>query len=171
MLPERIALAGFGFCGKDAAAIPLYERNFCRACLGDQIKADLDDVVRAEYGFSSFTEDREQKALIRPLLEQHGDDHYDRLFEQMFKNLPRRAVNTRLVRLREAAAWRAAGGVICLIERPGVGPATDWERDRLNELLDSGMVTHRVQNDSTVAALHEKILSLSVDEPANALDT
>ena len=55
-----------------------------------------------------FTEDDTQKKKIRPILEQWGEVNYDGVMKEFFHTLPSRAVNTRLVRLREAKEWVAA---------------------------------------------------------------
>jgi len=79
------------------------------------------------------------------------------VMREFFDTLPARAVNTRLVRLREAKEWMKRGGVILRIRRPGVEPATDWERDRLQELYDGGAIHDTVINDGTIEQLTNRV--------------
>lgn len=130
----RIAFSGYAGAGKDTAASGLIKVGFKRVCFGDIIKRQLDPMIRENLGFSAFTEDRCQKRLIRGVLEQWGEANYDAITEEFFRELPDWAVNTRLVRIREAKRWIEAGGYIIIVERPGVEPATQWEADRVREL-------------------------------------
>lgn len=93
-----------------------------------------------------FTQDDAQKAQIRTYLERLGEAFYDEVLEAYLSTLPSRAVNSRLVRVAEAQAWVAQGGVILEVYRPGREPASDWERDRLAELRASGLVEGTILN-------------------------
>lgn len=155
-MTARIALAGYAGCGKDEAARALYPLGFQRACFGDIIKAQLDPLIQEHFGFSAFTEDRTQKAQIRPVLEQWGEVNYDGVSRQFHENLPDLAVNTRIVRVREARRWRDMGGVIWYVDRPGVQAATEWEHERLTELSALGFDAILLNNGS-IAGLHEMV--------------
>jgi hypothetical protein len=157
MTPIHVAFAGYAGSGKDTAALRLIERGFKRVCFGDIIKRQIDPLIQQHLGFSAFTEDREQKTLIRGVLEQWGDANYEKIGEEFFRDLPPLAVNTRLVRVREAEKWVAVGGVILLVQRPGLEPASTWEKDRLDELIAWGRSSPRctgVWNGSTPEHLH-----------------
>lgn len=157
----RIAFAGYAGCGKDTAAQRLIQRGFERCCFGDIIKLQLMSLVKQHLGFTPFTDDREQKAQIRGLCEQWGEANYDNITELFFRKLPPLAVNTRIVRLREAQRWVEEGGYIILIGRPGVNAATLWEMDRFAEL--SSWVLSReergcvVTNDGSVEELLDQV--------------
>lgn len=157
----RIAFAGCAGAGKDLAAIPLYALGYRKHAFGDIIKRQLDPLVREYFGFSAFTEDRTQKARIRRTLESWGEDRYGEITVEYFETLPERAVNTRLVRVREAEEWVRRGGIILLLERPHVGAATPWEAERLQELEDSGLIAGTLHNDRTPEALHAKVVSIA----------
>lgn len=151
----RIAFAGYAGCGKDTAAQRLIQRGFTRCCFGDIIKLQLLSLVKQHLGFSTFTDDREQKAQIRGLCEQWGEANYDNITELFFRKLPPLAVNTRIVRLREAKRWVEEGGYIIMIHRIGVYPATTWEADRVDELSawireNPGQRGISIRNDGTV---------------------
>jgi hypothetical protein len=113
--------------------------------------------IGVHLGFSAFTEDDTQKKQIRPILEQWGEANYDGVMEQFVEALPPRAVNTRLVRLREAKECMRRGGIILRMRRPGVEPATDWERDRLQELYDAGAIHDTIINEGNVEQLWNRV--------------
>jgi hypothetical protein len=152
-----IAFAGLAGAGKDVAAVPLIEAGYHRCCFGDIIKRQVDGLVRRHFGFSAHTLDRTEKEQIRRTLESWGEDNYTGVMFEFFRDLVCPAVNTRLVRVREATEWRKRGGVIWLITRHHNNGATDWERDRLGELLEAGMIDDEIENNSTAQVLHWEI--------------
>ena len=160
-----IAFAGYAGAGKDVAATNLITgHGYKRRCFGDIIKRQVDGLVLEHFGFSAFTEDRSQKVQIRRTLESWGEDNYDAILEEFMTSLPERVVNTRLVRVREANEWCEAGGVIWEITRPGVGPATQWEADRLEELRDSQRITRIFTNDQDPENLAVRVFDAAVYE-------
>ena len=156
-MANLIAFAGYAREGKDAAAQRLIADGWKRCAFGDIIKRQMDPLINHHLGFSAFTEDDTQKKQIRPILEQWGEVNYDGVMREFFDTLPSRAVNTRLVRLREAKEWMRRGGIILRIRRPGVEPATDWERDRLQELYDGGAIHDTILNEGTVEQLWNRV--------------
>lgn len=155
---DRVAFAGFAGTGKDVAAQVLIDRGYQRVCFGDIIKDQLDEVIQRHFGFSAHTADRAEKARIRRTLESWGEDNYDQICRQFFDSLPPRAVNTRLVRVREALQWVSQGGVILEVVRPQVGAATQWEHDRFRELCEANVIRGQVHNDGTPEQLHANVL-------------
>jgi hypothetical protein len=107
-MANLIAFAGYAREGKDAAAQRLIADGWKRCAFGDIIKRQMDPLINHHLGFSAFTEDDTQKKKIRPILEQWGEVNYDGVMREFFDTLPARAVNTRLVRLREAKEWMEA---------------------------------------------------------------
>lgn len=158
---RNIAFTGYARSGKDTAAVPLIERGWQRLCFGDIIKRQVGPLTAQYLGISSRTEDDLEKTIIRPLLETWGEVNYDGVMQEFFRECEKYecVVNTRLVRVREANEWRRRGGIIVLIERPGVGPATNWERDMLFQLCDARLIDYRIEN-TTVEHLHKKVLAL-----------
>lgn len=155
-----VAFAGYARSGKDVAAQVLIEKGYKRVAFGDIIKRQVDGLVRQHLGFSAFTENDAQKRQIRGLLEQWGEANYDGVMKEFFDSLPDRAVNTRLVRAREAREWLDRGGVIIRVRRPGILPATDWERERLSELYDAGLISAEVDNDKDPQYLWGQVVSM-----------
>jgi len=156
-MANLIAFAGYAREGKDAAASKLISLGWNRVAFGDIIKRQIDSLVQQHLGFSAFTENNVEKQQIRPILEQWGEVNYDGVMREFFDSLPTLAVNTRLVRLREAKEWIRRGGIILRIRRPGVDPATEWERTRLQELYDGGVIHDTVLNDGTIEQLHNRV--------------
>ena len=156
--PESwVALCGAARAGKDTAGAALIEDGHKRVCFGDIIKRQVDALVTTHCGFSAFTDDDERKARIRPLLEHWGDVNYDAILAEFFGSIPARAVNTRLVRLREAEEWKRRGGRIIEVTRPGYGPASQWEADNLDALRASGLIDAEVINDGSIQGLHDAL--------------
>lgn len=152
-----IALAGYARVGKDTAAEALRDIGYHHVSFGSIIKRQLDRLIVENLGFSAFTEKDDEKSRIRNTLQAWGDDNYEAILQEFFRSLPNRAVNSRLVRTREAMEWVKRGGVIVEIRRPGKGPATDWERDRLEELRGSGLIDFSI-TATTVPELKEKVV-------------
>jgi hypothetical protein len=154
---KLVAFTGVARAGKDEAGRALIADGFVRHCFGDIIKGQLDPFVRQHLGFSAFTENDVQKRQIRTLLESWGDANYDNIMAEYFATLPERAVNTRLVRTREAAEWRARGGFIYEIRRPHVSPATQWESLALQDLWMAELVDGVIENNGSPEDLHAKV--------------
>lgn len=163
-LPDRIAFVGYARAGKDEAAKALYPLGYARSNFGDLIKSELDDLVKRHFRFSAFTEIDQQKQRIRATLQAWGDDNYDRLLGLYFSHLPKRVVNTRLVRVAEAKRWVEEGGVLVRVTRPGISPATEWEFRAMQDLEDIIDFHAVIVNDGTVEELHRntfnKLISL-----------
>jgi hypothetical protein len=88
------------------------------------------------------------------------DANYDGITAEFFADLPPKVVNTRLVRVREAVEWRKRGGTVIEIKRIGYGPASEWERDCLQELREAGCIDTTIVNDGTIEELHGQVRSL-----------
>jgi len=87
-----IGICGHGRSGKDTFCE--IAKNFlskkkvaaARVAFADEIKRDLDSVCRHNIGFSAFTEDSDQKKLIRPLLVAYGTDVIRQMDEDWWIN-------------------------------------------------------------------------------------
>jgi hypothetical protein len=160
MRANLIAFCGYGRAGKDEAAKTLIKAGYARVAFGDIIKGVFDELVKNFLGFSAFTEDSAQKQQIRPLLEQGGEVFYDYVYNTFFSQLPSRAVNTRLCRVREAKEWIKRGGIIVEVVRPGLKPDTQWSKDIVDGLKMEGLVTYQIHNDGTLEDLAVKVRTL-----------
>lgn len=157
---KRVAFCGWARSGKDEAGRALIAKGYQRVCFGDLIKADLNALIKQHFGFSAFTQVDAEKKLIRPILEIWGDVNYNGIMNRFFADLPELAVNTRLVREREAKKWIESGGVLVWLTRPGNEPATEWEKQAADNLLFNIGPQNFVYiaNDGTVEELHAEIL-------------
>jgi hypothetical protein len=160
----RIAFTGYSRSGKDVAGSALVEMGYVRHNFGDIIKRQLDALLQTHLGISAFTEQDDQKWVIRPLLELWGDLNYEEISTRYFDYLPKRCVNTRLVRLREGFLWRNNGGLIVLLTRPGLQPASSWEEACLGFLEADNLITHRLTNDGTPEELAQRVVQLARGE-------
>ncbi len=162
MFPH-IAFAGYARAGKDTACdLLVAEFGYTKTAFGTVMKRQIDPFVRQFLGFSAFTEDDAQKQKIRALLECWGDTFYEAITKEFFDTLPDKAANARIVREPEAREWVARGGIIVELQRPFAKPSTDWERDRLEELRNTGLISCSIVS-SGKWALQENIRQLVTD--------
>jgi hypothetical protein len=160
-LIPMVAFTGYSRTGKDRAAKVLLEAGYVRHNPGDVIKRQCDGMVREHLGFSAFTEIDDQKTRIRQLLEIWGDTNYEGVMGEYWRSLPAPCVNTRLCRLAELQEWVRRGGVVVRVRRPGVGPATAWDRARQEEL--EGHVQFDILNNGTPEQLDDMVRALLLD--------
>lgn len=166
MAAQLVAFSGYGGTGKDEAARALIALGYQRVCFGDIIKYQLDEVISENLGFSAFTEDRAQKALIRRTLESWGEDNYENIFSLFFGRLPQKAVNTRIVRLREAQEWKRRGGIIIHIMRPDVNAETPWAEEQVDTLHRSGLIDATIYNSGSIEGLHKAVTWITLSHPS-----
>ena len=141
-----IGLCGNARSGKDTfcriAQIFLDKKKVgaARAAFADELKKDLDDLCRHKIGFSAFTEDPENKEILRPLLVSYGTDIMRKLdenwwIERIDKTL---GVHQQLellpiitdVRYPNEMKWiqEEKNGVCIHLTRHGIGPANKEEK-------------------------------------------
>lgn len=166
IIPTSIALTGYSRVGKDACCVqPLVERfRYKRIAFGDFIKRQLDMTIRVHFGFSAFTDDTEEKAKIRQILEAWGDARYDSILYSLTEKIEEHrsfgypCVNARLARVEEGRAWKRSGGIIVRVMRDGVGPSTQWELERVSEIERAGLVDLRVTLPDGVNSAREAFI-------------
>jgi hypothetical protein len=157
---NRIALTGFAGAGKSEAGKALEPLGYQNVSLGNIGKGDLDAIIQKRFGFSAFTEDRAQKKLIRNTLEWYMLDAFEFLLTEFFATMPEKCVATRVLTVAEATRWRADGHPLIDILKPGVFAVSKFEQEKMEELHNSGLITHQIHNDGTIIGLHNKILML-----------
>ena len=155
--PKRIALVGFSRAGKDEVGKVLINHGYERRAPGDIIKRQMRQQVSIHFGIDTFTEDDEEKAKIRPLLEAWGEVNYTGIQNEFFEDLPERCVNTKLVRWPEAEQWKAVGGSIYEVFRPGQAAATEWEEQQFEEVEARGLLDGVIRNGGTLEELRETV--------------
>ena len=72
-----VGIAGLARSGKDSffkflENLKLNENPNIRLAFADELKKELDNFLRSSFGISSFTEDIEEKKIIRPILVAYG---------------------------------------------------------------------------------------------------
>lgn len=155
--PPLIAFVGWSGAGKDTAAQPLLDAGYARHNFGDIVKRQIDPLIRKELGFSAFTEDRAEKNRVRRTLEMWGEDNYENILAEFLATLPPKAVNTKLMRRKEALAWKERGGQIWHISNPRVQAFSQFEAQCFLELGD--LVDGAIFNDADPATLALRVRS------------
>jgi len=157
--PYRVALLGYARTGKDTVGkILINNEGYNRVAIGDHIKSQLDPVIQAYLGHSAFTEDDELKENVRPTYVEWGFSNYDNILAEFMEDIPKRAVNTRLYRFKEALKWKGLeGSELWLVKRPGHGPREPKVKEELDQIIDAGMVDRIINNDQCLEALEYKV--------------
>ena len=150
-----IGLCGHARSGKDtfceSAKILLSKKEVgaARVAFADKIKEDLDDLCRNKIGMSAFTDDPEEKKMLRPLFVTYGTDIMRKLDSNWWIDKLDTKIQTHFscdvlpiitdVRYPNEMDWirEKNNGVIVYIARKGVGPANKEEKTN-NSILENG---------------------------------
>lgn len=162
----RIALHGLSRTGKDTVGtiIRSFFPQMRRVAFGDIIKADLDQLIFDHFGFSAFTENDNEKAIIRSMLVHWGYANYQSVERRFFRDMPIFAVNTRIFRVREAKLWKQAGGVVWEVTRPCTTPAEPNEALEIATCRAEGLIDAVLENDGTIESLKTRVCALLVTQ-------
>lgn len=146
---KLIGISGFARAGKD---------TFCERCsnillkyglkskqfsFANALKAELDNLLLNHTGISAFTEDDEQKKIIRPLLVTYGTEVRRKLNPECWIQSINSKVEESLkegyyvfisdVRFLNEASWiQDTGGLLFNIQRDDIGPANKDEQEQYN---------------------------------------
>jgi hypothetical protein len=144
-----IGISGFARAGKD---------TFCERCsdillkyglksrqfsFANALKNELNDLLLDNIGISAFTEDNEEKKIIRPLLVTYGTEVRRKLNPACWIESISSKVEESLkegyyvfisdVRFLNEASWiQDSGGLLFNIQRDGIGPANKDEQEQYN---------------------------------------
>ena len=141
---KLIGITGFARSGKDTfferADLALKKESLrCeRVAFADALKNEVDDLLKTHTGISAFTENDEEKSLVRPLLVTYGTDIRRKLNQNCWIEKVQPIVIEHLennkfvfvtdVRFKNEAEWiKMNGGFMVKVERDGVGPANHEE--------------------------------------------
>jgi len=150
-----IGLCGHARSGKDtfceSAKILFSKKEIgaARAAFADELKKDLDPLCKSKIGMSAFTDDPEEKKIIRPLLVTYGTEIMRKLDENWWIEKIEKTLETYFaydlipiltdLRYPNEMEWAKDkhNGIIVYISRDGVGPANK-EEEVNNLILESG---------------------------------
>lgn len=141
---KLIGITGFATSGKDtffkyASSILSKDKlNSRRVAFADALKSELDPLLMKNLNISSFTSDKEEKELIRPLLVTYGTYLRRKLDPDCWIKSIKSDVSSYLsngdvvfitdIRFKNEAYWvKSEGGCLINIERSGIGPANKDE--------------------------------------------
>lgn len=122
--------------------------------------ADVVDYARSvndRTGVDAFTQVDAVKDRLRPLLEKGGYVILPVVEAEMWANVhayPGLVINSRLFDVPQCEAWRAQGGLIWELHRPGVGPKTEYEDKNMREVRAAGLVNANFTNAGTLGDWH-----------------
>ncbi len=140
-----IGLSGVARVGKDTLFNSLSalggNKNYTRMAFADELKYECDEFLKRNVNISAFTEDDNEKALIRPFLVTYGSHLRRRINKRCWvekveaKILKMTNLNSTVfitdVRYQNEMEWiqNTMGGKIIYITRDGVLPANDEEKN------------------------------------------
>lgn len=136
-------------CGKDTAYQSIKEcvlnKEVHRVAFADELKKECDEFLTKNIGISAFTDDSQEKEIIRPFLVTYGTHLRRKLDPSCWikkaelsikdsSNSVHVVTDTRY--LNEADWVKKKGGLLIYIEREGIEPANEEEEDN-NPVLKS----------------------------------
>ena len=176
-----IAIAGNARCGKDTlgkhicSLLNEYGINASTYSFADELKRETDDFLKQTLGISAYTNDDEEKAIIRPFLVCWGTDvrrklnptiWVDKVFERIKDNEV--AIITDLRFENELNFVKDHGGSVIYLSRMTeigyvIPPANEYERD------NNALISQKADSNFTwLTSDDEKILKSLSNE---ALET
>lgn len=142
-----ISISGNARCGKDTMG-----KNFSSALsemgikaktvsFANELKESVNSFLLEQTGISAFTEDDEEKKIIRPFLVCWGTDVMRRIdddtwINRLEKNLCNKSVNiiTDLRFINELNWVKSNNGFSIMLEREGIEPANDYEKSNNHQI-------------------------------------
>ena len=142
-----------------------------KVSFADELKKSVDQFLIEKTGISAFTEDDDEKRIIRPFLVCWGTDVIRKIdnntwINKLEENLDLDAVNiiTDLRFLNELDWVKRNDGLSVLIEREGIEPANKYEED------NNSILKNEVDVNFTFGNFEDKrLLSLTSNEILNKL--
>lgn len=139
-----IGVTGFARSGKDTfyqqSSKILSKAKCFRYAFADALKEESDEFLKKHVGISAFTEDPEDKELIRPFLVTYGTElrrkldpscwisKVESMIEKNHNNSSENFIFITDVRFENEAQWvKSIGGAIVNVTREGIKPANQDE--------------------------------------------
>lgn len=175
-----IGIAGNARSGKDTVG-----KNFVKILKDQGIKAktfsfayelkkSVDSFLKEQIGISAFTENNEEKALIRPFLVFWGTDimrkinnniWVDKLEDSLYNDHVNIITDLRFVNELE---WiKKNKGLSVLVKRDGVEPANDYEEEnnnQISQLADSNFHMGNFKDQKLIELMANEILNSIVNK-------
>ncbi len=153
-IPDIVGISGFAQTGKDTLFILAHEIldkkdvKITRAAFADGVKQDLHQLLVKKAGISAFTNDPEEKKLIRPLLVEYGTGLMRRLDPEYWIRRMERSIElgktvgakvfiTDLRYPNELEWLKSKGGKLIHITKTGSEPANE-EEEKQDPFLKKG---------------------------------
>ena len=174
-----IAIAGNARTGKDTLGnnfVKILNEQGIKAktfSFANELKESVNKFVIDQTGISAFTENKEEKNLIRPFLVCWGTDVMRKInnniwIEKLSGNLLGDHVNIITdLRFANELKWiKETNGLSLLIKRDGINPANPYE-EKQNKILEDevGSVFHMANLDD------ENVMMLTANEILNSMIT
>jgi AAA+ ATPase superfamily predicted ATPase len=174
-----IAIAGNARTGKDTLGnnfVKILNEQGIKAktfSFANELKESVNKFVIDQTGISAFTENKEEKNLIRPFLVCWGTDVMRKInnniwIEKLSGNLLGDHVNIITdLRFANELKWiKETNGLSLLIKRDGINPANPYEEEQ-NKILEDevGSVFHMANLDD------ENVMMLTANEILNSMIT
>jgi hypothetical protein len=166
-----IGFCGYAKSGKDTAAKVLIDQGWKRVAFADALKSDILYMMclgskhmklakDATPNWSWFN-DPVKKEMLRPLMVEYGramrrfvPDYWIRRAKHLYLHGKGNFVITDVRYANEAAMIREMGGIVLKVERMGVNPANEEERNSFQTFSPD----YLIPNLGTIAQLHELVL-------------
>lgn len=171
-----IGIAGAARAGKDTLCRAL-QRVFLemnipsqrKSIAGDTIKKDFKELLKNSFNIDSFTEDLEEKEIIRPLMVEYGkiarlktEGRYFIERCQISKDYVNIIPDIRYVEYpRDEVQWlkEEVGGFLIFVERKGIYDANDTEK--VNNKIIRNMADLKLSWDSLLEKLETEMVILN----------
>lgn len=163
-----IGLCGYARAGKDTAALGMI--GYVRKAFADALKVEAAAYSMSVYRINPMHCTPEEKEQIRWFLVGHGrarrmqnQDYWIESLESSLPDaLPRSKIVVTDVRYPNECEWiERNGGRVVWINRPGIGPVCDEERESILKIVSRGLVSATIDNDSTPEELARRVLEVA----------
>ena len=139
-----------------------------------ELKKSVDEFLIGQLGISAFTEDEEEKKIIRPFLVFWGTDVMRSInnnvwVERLESNLKSNHVNIITdLRFTNELDWiKKNKGFSLMIKREGIEPANDYEKinnDKMSSVVDGCFEIGSFQDDKIIELASNEILNSLINE-------
>jgi len=139
-----------------------------------ELKKSVDEFLIGQLGISAFTEDEEEKKIIRPFLVFWGTDVMRSInnnvwVERLESNLKSNHVNIITdLRFTNELDWiKKNKGFSLMIKRAGVEPANDYEKinnNKMSSVVDGCFEIGSFQDDKIIELASNEILNSLINE-------